>query len=78
MSNGGTATIPSFLGHKAVSRSFCIVQKIERYFGTGPYTSKRLNFDRFKAVFRTIKRISEIKVRNMKIELSFVVQLSSI
>ena len=47
-------------------------------FGTEPYASKRLDFDRFKAIFCTIKLIYEIKVPNMKIELSFVVKLSSI
>ena len=52
--------------------------KNERYFGTEPYASKRLDFDRFKTIFCTIKLIYKIKVPNMKIELSFVVQLSSI
>jgi hypothetical protein len=32
LTSWGTTTIRSFLGHKAASRCFCIVQKNERYF----------------------------------------------
>jgi hypothetical protein len=61
----GTTTIRSFLGHKAASRCFCIVQKNERYFGTKPYAPKKLGFGRFMGVLCTKKLIYEIKIPNL-------------
>jgi len=57
--------IPSFLGDKAASMCFYIVQKNERYFGTKPYAPKKLDFGKFMAVFSTKKLIYEIKIPNL-------------
>jgi hypothetical protein len=56
----GTTTIPSFLGHKAVSLRFCRAQKNDRYFGINFRGPKRPDPDRIKALFRTKKLIYEI------------------
>jgi hypothetical protein len=61
----GMTTIRSFLGHKALLRFFCIVQKNERYFGTKPYAPKKLDFGKFMALFSTKKLIYEIKIPNL-------------
>jgi hypothetical protein len=61
----GTTTIPSFLGHKVVSRFFCIVQKIERYFGTKPYGNKISDIRGFVGIFCTNKLVHEINVPNL-------------